>query len=142
MILNVWMSYSSSRKDDSTEDAQKQGGDQWNEPDSWGKTTSPAAAECELAPRRTKRERHLKSANSSTSQCEKKCRSLRHSFECYRGCLVTPNVVVTGRRRRSGRMKSYPPRLPSSKLLRCCNLYVLNAATNKKKAAMPVPMAT
>ena len=91
MILNVWMSYSSSRKDDSTEDAQKQGGDQWNEPDSWGKTTSPAAAECEFAPRRTKRERHLKSANSSTSQCEKKCRSLRHSFECYRGCLVRPN---------------------------------------------------
>ena len=92
MILNVWMSYSSSRKDDSTEDAQKQGGDQWNEPDSWGKTTSPAAAECEFAPRRTKRERHLKSANSSTSQREKKCRSLRHRFECYRGCLVTPNV--------------------------------------------------
>ena len=107
MILNVWMFYSSSRKDDSTEDAQKQGGDQWNEPDSWGKTTSPAAAECEFAPRRTKRERHLKSANSSTSQREKKCRSLRHRFECYRGCLVTPNVRIkpaptVGRQARAG----------------------------------------
>ncbi|MDT7522482.1 hypothetical protein RAE21_08680 [Rhodoferax sp. TBRC 17198] len=52
------------------------------------------------------------------------------------------DLKVTGHRRRSVRVKNHLSRLGTSILLRRSDLYVLNAAKNKKKAAMPVPMAT